>query len=195
MMRELAILGNEWCILRTSGPRTLTLAKSLREVGIDAWAPEEVNDRRVPRSHKRVERTQAIVPSFVFAASRDLVNLIGIAAVQEIPGAPARHPPFTVMRFNGNYPLITDGSLDPLRRIEHSRKSRRALKERKHRQFEAGSSVRTKEGPFEGMTGIVEDGAAGFTMVCFPGFSISIKIATWLLAETDIHHPLQAHAA
>jgi hypothetical protein len=43
-VRNLAVEneGQEWCILRTSGPKTLPLARALAEAGLAIWTPVEI---------------------------------------------------------------------------------------------------------------------------------------------------------
>lgn len=103
----------DWCILRTSGFRTLPLAKSLAAAGFEVWTPKEVHTRRQGPARQRAEFDAPILPTFVFARAdrvRDLVE------VQASPTSP--HPGFSIFRYYGRIPLLADGSIGNLRQVE-----------------------------------------------------------------------------
>ncbi len=90
-----------WCILRTAGSRTLPLARSLAEAGVNAWTPTAIADRRRGRSRVRVEAEAAILPTFVFAPA----NLVD--ALLDLESAPTSpHPSFSLFRHNGRVALV-----------------------------------------------------------------------------------------
>jgi len=173
-----------WCILRTAGPATLRLAKSLAAAGFEAWTPTETQARRLPRSQKRVERESAVMPSYVFAPSQHVRNLL--AASMAIESA---HPAFHVFRHLDRIPLITTGSLAPLRDAEDRHKAvvarRRRLGERVPR-FPAGASVRVDQGAFAGLDGIVTDQRGRAAFVTFPNSSMVWEIDALLLISDVI---------
>lgn len=171
--------GQGWCILRTGGSRTLSLAASLTAAGLTAWTPTQMV-RRAGRGRQRrdvEERPAPITPTFVFAAAGDLYDLVGIAS-DPVSG----HPPFSIFRHRGRYPLISDRSLAPLReeedrhRLRHLKTTRRVV--------EPGTSICLTEGAFAGMTGVVERGNGKRAVVNFGGGFV-VSIATYLF-ESDV---------
>lgn len=177
MMGDRQVTDTMWIILRTSAGRTLTLARSLAQAGIEVWTPQEVRHMRLPRSSKRVDRDLAMLPGFVFARA---VHLEALRHFTVMPMSP--HPAFSIFRWNDGYPLIADTALDPLRRIEQSRRSKRALQERR-KAIPTGTRVRAASGPAEGLVGVVEKANAQFATVRFAGGSIPMAIAAYLLVE------------
>lgn len=166
----------EWCILRMAGPRTLAVARSLAKAGYDVWTPVETRQKRLPRSKAKVECEVVLMPTYAFAQAAGLRDLLA-----ESMNPVSDHPAFTVFRHGDRFPLIADRSLDPLRVAE-----RRGTPLEKVRQFDAGERVKLTERGFEGLSGIVETSKGQFTMVCFPGFNIPIKVATMhLLPEVE----------
>lgn len=175
-----------WCILRTSGSRTLPVAKSLAAAGFDVWTPVETNDRRRPRSKATVEFEAPIMPTFVFARADRLKDLevASQAAVKE-------HPPFSLFRWAGKIPLVSDQQIASLRaaedrataRTEAAHRRSRLQAERKF--FTPGDQVKVTEGSFSGLSGMVEDGDGKFTFVAFGG-SMRVKIASFLLASDQV---------
>lgn len=175
-----------WCILRTSGSRTLPLARSLAAAGFEVWTPVETNDRRRPRSKARVEFEAPIMPTFVFARS-DQLNDLQVAAVAAVK----EHPPFSIFRWSGKIPLVSDQQIASLRaaedkaaaRVEAGRRRDRLQVERKF--FTPGEQVKVTEGSFSGLSGMVEDGDGKFTFVAFGG-SMRVKIGSFLLAPDEV---------
>jgi transcription antitermination factor NusG len=174
----------EWIVLRTGSAQTLPLVRSLRDYGVEVWSPVKTISKRRPRSNERREVTVAILPSYVFARASHLADLM-VAANRSV----SPHPPFSVFKYCGKVPIISDRSLENLRRIE-----KRALPEKAARQFKQGERVRITEGGFAGMTGIVKTGRGRYTMVLFPGFSMPIKVKSMLLVD-EIDQPERELAA
>lgn len=119
---DLASAGSNlrWCILRTSGPRTLALADSLTKAGFEAWSPRKTLrrakagvKRRADGTRPMVEVDAAILPTFVFARARDVQTLAQVACADITP-----HPPFSIFRHGGRYPEIADGSVRGLQEAE-----------------------------------------------------------------------------
>ncbi len=109
-----------WCILRTSGSRTLALADSLTKAGFEAWSPRKTLrrakagvKRRADGTRPMVEVDAAILPTFVFARARDLQSLAQVACADITP-----HPPFSIFRHGGRYPEIADVSVRGLQDAE-----------------------------------------------------------------------------
>jgi transcription antitermination factor NusG len=178
----------DWCILRTSGRTTLRLADTLATDGFDVWTPREVRKIRIPRANIRREATLPLMPSYVFARSHHLVDLLELAQMEVKPrrgngwGEPA-HAGFSVMHWNDGIPLIADRHLDRLRLLEIKRTPRKKA----DRKFDRGVDVRVKieGGSFAGMKGRVEKSDEGSTLVCFDE-RLTVKIATFLLDADSI---------
>lgn len=166
-----------WFILRMAGPRTLAVADSLKDAGFDAWTPIGSSSKRKPRKPGVEAKPVPVMPTYVFARDHHLHDLLAVAA---LPSMLTPHPSFSVFRWDGRIPLIADRSLDYLRRGE-ARYLRRVREGQPVKQFAAGDRVQLTEGGFAGMSGMVETSKGKFTLVCFPGFSTPIKVATLLL--------------
>jgi len=109
-----------WCILHTSGGRTLALADSLVAAGIDAWTPRKTFRREKPGrcrlidgSKPLVEMAAPILPTIVFVPAGAMAALATIAVDPACP-----HPPFSLFRHGDRYPLIGAGELRGLRQAE-----------------------------------------------------------------------------
>jgi transcription antitermination factor NusG len=179
-----------WCILRMSSGDTLRLVKSLKPVGIGAWAPIEKRVAKMPRTGAAYDKETALLPSYVFAPVEHLDELLRLEHCHR-----RAHPRFTVFRHKGGIPLIADDQLDALR-AEESRKARVfdkwKRKGAKGPRFERGTPIRMTEGPLAGMSGIVERGDGHYTLVAFALFGkpVEIKIASCLLTENVAHDGL-----
>lgn len=177
----------DWCILRTSPGRTLSLAKSLAEVGLTVWTPEQTYNRRKPRSKATIEICAPILPTFVFARAALLPDLMQICALPMSP-----HPPFSIFRHVGGIPLIADCEIDKLRDVEEVGK--RARLKRTHRYvFPTGQKVNVAAGSFIGLEGVVRGGDGQYAMVSFGG-AVEFKIATFLLRIDGIDGALTCEA-
>jgi hypothetical protein len=68
-----------WCVVRTQGGQTLTLAKSLQDAGFAAWTPTETVTRRARRSHPAQDIVQPLMPGLIFVAWDKLDALIALS--------------------------------------------------------------------------------------------------------------------
>ncbi len=182
-----------WCILRTSGPATLGLVKSLNSAGLGAWTPRTIVRRRRPRSKVRVDREAPILPTFVFAPSTSLGELRA-ALNQPINPFPA----FSIFRFSGRIPLISAASLATLHELEEREAEayrqrvqgekraaeRRSLRSERVTQ-QVNDTVTVKHGAFAGLTGIVEDVRTKEARVNF-GAGMSFTVAAWQLESVEV---------
>lgn len=178
------MLANRWIILRTSGPRTLSVRDSLGDAGFEVWTPVGLPDRVRHRSKRLAEKKTPpkpvpVMPTYVFAQAVHLHDLLA-----EASRPVSQHPPFSVFRWDGRIPLIDDRSLEYLRRGEQ-RYMRRMREEQKVKPFAVGSEVTLTEGVGAGLSGIVEQSKGKFTLVCFPGYNTPLKIATMLLVGAE----------
>lgn len=176
---------DSWIILRTRGRSTLSLAETLSEDGFESWTPVETRTIRIPRANVRRTVRLPIMPSYVFARSEHLIDLIQLAAMEFKPRRQANkpaHSDFSVMRYHDNIPIIADGHLQSLRKIEARRTPRK-----KALPFAAGVSVRVKTegGSFAGMNGRVERSDDGATLVCFDN-RLTVKISTSFLERHEL---------
>lgn len=174
----MVVRGKDWCILRTSGPRTLQLAASLTAASFEVWTPTRTAERRKGRARARVEVPAPITPTFVFARARDVGELVALSS-----SPISRHPPFSVFRHRDHFPLIADASLQALR-DEESRLKHRRLKQVRQA-IPAGTSVTMTKGAFAGMTGVVERGNNKEALINF-GAGFEVSIATYLLCSDVI---------
>jgi transcription antitermination factor NusG len=170
---------SDWCILRTSPGRTLALAKSLFEAGLDVWTPKQTHDRRRPRSTKTVQIEAPIMPTFVFARAILLPELMRLRSLEASP-----HPGFSIFQHMGRTPLIADREITNLRVVEEIA-IRARLKKSERYVFPAGQKVSVAQGNFVGLEGVVEGGDGNFALVCFGG-AMQFKIATFLLRTDEV---------
>lgn len=173
---------SDWLILRTSGRHTLRLAASLTEDGYEVWTPAEVRKIRIPRANVRREVTLPIMPSYVFAKSNHLVDLLQLSGQ---PSHAYAHVDFSVMRHGEHIPLVRDDSLRALRQLE----AKRTPRKKADRIFGKGVDVQVKieGGSFAGMKGRVEKSDALHTLVCFDD-RLTVRIATCLLDEDQLRN-------
>lgn len=115
-------LENMWCVLSTTGGRTLPLARSLAAAGLEVWTPTRTIRRPAPGQRRRLHMGQrrkmievdvAILPGFVFAR---VAHLADLAALSHDPAC--RHPAFTVFQLGGRAPMVSDASVTGLREEE-----------------------------------------------------------------------------
>lgn len=176
----------DWIILRTSGRSTMRLAETLTEDGYEAWTPVETRNIRIPRANVRRTVKLPIMPSYVFARSSHLIDLIQLSAMKpkarRVLNQPA-HADFSVMHYHDRIPIIADHHLESLRSIE----AKRTPRQKAERAFAPGLSVRVKTegGSFAGMKGRVERSDFGSTLVCFDNRMI-VKISTSLLLPDEL---------
>ena len=173
-----------WIVLETMGPKTLPLAERLSGAGFEVWAPSKVISKRRPRSNVRRDIRVAMTPGYVFARGSQLFDLIA-----EASRPVTNHPAFRVARWGGIIPRIPDAKFDALRHAE-----RRNLPAKAARMFRPNDRVRTPEGPFAGLPGIVKAGRNRWAWVLFPGFSQAVQVDTALLVE-DVELQASAIAA
>ncbi|MES2904530.1 MAG: hypothetical protein V4696_10130 [Pseudomonadota bacterium] len=176
---------SDWCILRTSGSKTLRLAETLRADGYDAWTPVETRTIRVPRANVRRTIQLPIMPSYVFARVYHLIDLLELAAMPVKPRRQANEPShasFSVLHVHDKIPLVSDLSLDGLRYIEFKRTPRKKALEA----LRPGSSVSVEGGSFGGKKGVIERSDLVHTLVCFNGDNFPVKIPTSLFHLNDI---------
>lgn len=179
-----------WIILRTQGRHTMRLAETLTEDGYEAWTPVETRVFRVPRMNARRTVKLPIMPSYVFARSEHLFDMIELAAMVPKPrrsprpegGTQPGHADFSVMHYNDRIPVIEDRHLQSLRLIEAKRTPKAKAKP-----LIPGLSVmvKTEGGSFAGMRGKVERSDEGSTLVCFDS-RLTVKISTSLLLADEI---------
>lgn len=168
-----------WCILRTSGGKTLGLAASLNAANIEAWTPMQKTSRRRSRSKVRVQVDAPMMPTFVFVKACHLPDL---EICLQLPINP--HPAFSIFRYQGAIPILAGGEIAGLRQAEWE--SNGAPK--KANPFPPGTDVTLTEGAAAGMSGIVETAKGKFALVAFGG-SVRWKIATFLLRSDVIDEP------
>lgn len=176
----------QWVILRCASADTLKLCKSLSDEGLHVWSPVERKMGRMRKTRDRFFKEAALMPSYVFASAPQL-DAFRLLEVEW----PRRHPGFSLYRFKGCIPLIADDQLDGLREEENrigrvfDRAQRRG---RKGPKLAPGTAVRLPDGPFAGISGIVEDVQGQYTLVDIDVFgkATTIKVASLLLADNVI---------
>lgn len=177
-----------WFILRTSGRSTLSLAETLGQDGFEVWTPVKRQRIQVKRTKQVKEVRLPLLPSFVFAKARHLVDLLELANMVEKPrrdpngGRQSRpaHRDFSVFRYLDRIPMIADRDLEPIRGKEADAAPKKAGP-----RFDRGTKVRVGSGAFEGLKGKVERCKSGYAIVIFDDWKRPAKIPTWLLNEDE----------
>lgn len=186
-----------WCILRTSGARTLNLASSLAKDGFDVWTPVEKAQVRGRRSHPPSESTVALMPSYVFARMDRIDELLALSRSpsltyrrwdQELRRMVLQgHPAFSVMKGMDNaaaFAEVPDRQLSALRMIETRRAPKPEVREAKR-----GDRVRLTEESYAGLHGTVVSVGCAFHEVLLDGWVRPLKIARYLAhLEIDESH-------
>jgi hypothetical protein len=137
-----------------------------------------------------------LLPSFVFARSQHLIDLLELANQDEKPrrgpgGQRPAHRDFNVFHHLDRIPMIADKDLEPLRTREAELV---ATKDRPR--FADGAGVRVTKGAFEGLVGRVERCSKGHALVIFTDWKRPVQIPTFLLREVDaFNHANAAKAA
>lgn len=192
----------DWCILQTSPSSTVRLAASLREAGIDAWTPVEVQERRVGRARKRVDVLLPITPTFVFAPLDRMGELLeqshSPARLFRVWDAELRRmvtkgcPFFRVFRHAGEYPSLSEAQLAPLRHLEMKLK-----RPPKPKQFALGQRVRLIQPRhfLEGMSGLVSRLRGNSVEVEFTGWHLPLVIASGYLSAVDMESAVNVNRA
>jgi len=206
----MANVASHWCILRTNGGRTLALAASLNEAGIEAWTPIAIRNRLVRRGRtmRKAEVSRPILPTFVFARAAHVDELRALTGSLTNP-----HPRFSIFHDRGIIPLVGEASIAALREAEAvalaeiqeerdaetraaKRQERAALlrtaqAQRKalravRRDFEQGASVTVTGMPaLAGLSGRIVQSDGGSAVVFFGG-SLTMRIEAWQLAADAV---------
>ena len=179
----------DWIILQTTPACTLNLAKSLTDVGFEAWTPVTREVRRQTEQRSREEVAVPLVTSYVFAKADRLHDLL---ALSRSPSLAYRvwnpelnrhvvrgHPFFRLFR-GGNHRFVPDRELEPLRRMERLPRPQRV-----ERTFYVGQQVRTDDGGFAGLCGSVVAIRGKRVWVNFAKWSIEPEFPTWALKPID----------
>ena len=180
----------DWVILRVASRQTMRLAQSLGEIGMDAWTPTESIIRKARRSHPREERTEALMPSYVFARAQhqpDLIALTHSPSLQYRVWNPEKrrmavrgHPHFWLMQGQDTpFASVSEAQLSPLRRISERRRPKQSTAP-----LNNGDRIRMTEGCYAGLYGVVEDSRGPFPEVLLDGWAIPVRLAKWLLHPT-----------
>jgi len=173
----------QWCILRTAPADTVKAMRALTAEGIEAWTPVERKVGRTPRQRNRYERETALMPSYLFAGAKSIDHLLHLARQPWLD-----FPKFRVFTYKGGIPLVADSELQSLR-AEEARCNRlfERLKQigRKVPRLPEGTQVEMPDGPFVGLTGVVEGHRGKVTLVSFAGFHKPIEIASFLLVDEE----------
>lgn len=183
-----------WCILRTSGARTLPLAASLADAGYEVWTPAEMRLRRAIRGRRATTRHEApIAPSFVFVRADRVYDLARILALPLSP-----HPPFSIFHHAGRVPVVADREIAGLRHEEDRARHVWEKAERaklKAPTFAAGDAVRIQQSAFVGLVGNVE--AQHGRNVRLRVGSITMQVDAWHILPDAVQagQPIEGTAA
>lgn len=166
---------DRWCILRTTGARTIPLARSLAEAGIEAWTPVKTVEVREGRARRRASKDMPIAPTFVFVRACHLPDLGIICRLFVSP-----HPGFSIFRYAGRTPLVSDTEIKGLR-LEEERGWIKELRKERHA-FAVGQRLNMPDGAFSGMTGVVESSDGKLVLVNLGG-NFMVKVEAWHVRE------------
>ena len=172
-----------WIILKTTGARTLRLLRTLREDGFEVWTPARKETKGKPSAKVRIE--VPVLPGFIFARARHLVELLDLAAMPERPrrgprGSKPAHVRFSVFHDHRGVPVVSRLEMERFRK--HLSRPPRLSK-----WFLRGDRVRASDGSFGGLQGTVVRAKKGKTVVDFGGFLGSVEILTFNLQPIEAH--------
>lgn len=199
-------VSQRWCILRTTGPRTLPLARSLTDGGFEVWTPT------APKLSERagVDRVeQPIAPTFVFAKAQHTIDLL---AVSRDPAS--RHPSFSVFRRLNRVPFIGPAGMAGLRdaqataeaefvaltekqtreemrrervaQLQRDRARRKALRSQPLGALGLGTWVEVQEMPaLVGLQGEIVEERGTAAVVAFGGL-LRMEIEAWRMIAVDV---------
>ena len=198
----MADTSERWCILRTSGSRTLMLANSLAAAGFDVWTPRETVEWRRPRSNERLEREVPIMPSFVFVRSRELPDLVRLLSLPVSP-----HPQFSIFQFAGRVPMLSDASMQAVKKVEadlaEALANKRAAAQRRadiEAQKQArkvkrdlaigGAATVAAHAAFVGVTGVLQASDGRDAWIKFG--AMTIKVDAWHVLPVEVSASAEA---
>ena len=201
-----------WCILRTSGGRTLALAKSLEGAGYSAWTPTESRARLAGAKRELVEQEIAILPGYVFAGMEHVSDLLSLARSPSLTyqtwDAEKRrmvvkgHPHFSVFLMHGFVRAQSEHSLAPLRALELELSQAAERRREREREkglpplFKAGELVRAQRGGFEGLDLLVaEDNVGKMVKVVRDDWVWTVEVSAWKLERVPVETQSAALAA
>ncbi len=179
-----------WVILRTSGARTMKLAASLQDAGIDAWTPVERSERRLPRASAKRQLTAALTPTYVFVRARHLTELRLIERMEI-----SRHPAFSIFRYFGATVFVPHLGLHALRAKEQDsyrdslpNTGKKACQKPRGEAFKPGDVVTHIEGPLAGIPCMVErsDGRNTRLILKLFGRQSGVTIETCMLRRDGV---------
>jgi hypothetical protein len=185
-------MASAWCILRTSGRHTMSLAETLAKDGFDVWTPIETRKVWISSANVKREVRQAIMPSYVFARAEHLVDLLQLAAMPVKPRRgqgcrEAAHAGFSVLHAFGRIPLVADHHLAELRKLE----AKRTPVKRAAYSFPHNASAKVSKGVFGGLVGVVIRSTPDATVLSFAG-SFPVTIPTSLLTLDGVSNTVSA---
>lgn len=184
--------GTSWCVVRTQGGQTLSLAKALQEAGYQAWTPVETVIRRARRSHPAQEIVVPLMPGLIFVGWDKLTDLIALSR-NAMPylhwdAEQGRHVTRGIAHFRilqigspgegRTYARVSDRELAGLRQAEA-----RAQVAVKRKTLRKGAKVRLAEGAYEGLRGTVEFVKGGYAHVQVQGWPMTVQVALHLVVE------------
>lgn len=187
---------SDWCILRMSGPGTLSLVASLQGAGMDVWTPTEHIKRRVPRTKSTEHRIVPLAPTYAFARRAHLDDLQRIERMDVSP-----HPRFSIFRYYGETVFVRHAATAPLRALQQDSyrsslpASGRAPGRARGEPYQVGECVKIKAGPFTGFDAFVElsDGLMTTLTLSLFGRAQEVKVETLHLRSRNV--PLRKYAA
>lgn len=200
-----------WCILRTSGPKTVAVAEALTAAGFMVWTPVKTIRRVLSKgrpTERKVEQQVPILPTFIFALAFELP---AIASAREEPDSAL--PAFSIFRHAGRIPLVAGADVAGLRAEEEwhaeqhrawleaedraaarrvraeamrTERDRRKMLRRERRDIPVDTKVGVKEMPaFDGIVGVVTSSDGKSAKVTFGG-TLEWTVEAWRLNPFDI---------
>ncbi len=209
--------GGQWIVLRTASTQTVPLVRSLQSAGFEAWSPVKTIMRPIPGQRRAAymgtrrkmrEVETAILPGFVFADARSLVDVAAIALEPF-----NQHPGFTILHTAGRAPIIAERSLHGLREAERiaaeiaaenrdaqsrqearklraermrTERARRKALRSERRDFKIGDAVTVLNMPaMQGMVGSVVKSTGKAAIVSFGG-AVEFEVEAWQLVPNAL---------
>lgn len=175
----------DWCILRCAGSRTLALAASLSEAGFDVWTPVDYEQTRDPVTRNRKKAPIPMTSCWVFASASQFDDLLSLSRSPSLTYlvwdsekrrmVAKGHPVFRLHWDNGQYRMLTDRQLEPLRISEQRGRPKQVA-----HQYKVGDPVRLADNGHAGLVGSVVWTRGTKAKVEFPHNWV-VEVETWML--------------
>jgi hypothetical protein len=162
-----------WVSLRCASGKTTQLVEKLCFMGVEAWTPIKLVNRRVPRKRVKQKVVVPMLPSFVFIPAGSLDAAQEYADMRTCPA-------FNPMFFMGRLARFKGDQLLPMRVLFND------VANEEEKFPDVGTTVTLRFGAFSGLRGTVVGRVKQQSLVELQGSSMVVKIAPFFLEKTAL---------